>query len=117
MNRLILLGGVLLVTAIMLSGCTATKNIVVDRLREDLQRTSELAEKYGDADVQACALFLSSALAESRALAEEPTNGVLSFSFKSLLQRYAAMAREDEFIHSCSPVATRMLMELGRQIR
>lgn len=108
----------LLLAAALLTGCAAVNKVeekVLDRLSQDLKRTAEMAEKYGDADVANCAKALQTATAGVEELLSEPTDGLFSAAFKAALLRHVGSEAEQIFIAQCSPMAAKMLVELGRR--
>ena len=94
---------------------TKVDNVVLERLAKDMARTVELAEKYNSPEVVQCAKFLQVAIADTRGLSAEPTEGLFSTIFKAAVLRRMGTHFEDAFATECGGVAARMLLELGRR--
>lgn len=82
----------ILALALTLGGCSAVVSKVTEIAGNDLQRTSELAAKYGRPEVKKCADFMLAQVAKLQAadsqlaaLRAEPTAGLFSASLKAAL--------------------------------
>ena len=122
-----------LALTLTLSSCAAISEKVVEIAGNDLQRTSEIAEKYGKPEVKACSDFLlgslrseDSALAQMDALLKEETKGLASAALKAAiladlvasLRDGAARAKfESDFQKNCNAVAGAIMMNILRDAR
>ena len=114
----------------VLAGCSQIVSKVVEVAGNDLQRTSEIAAKYGKPEVKVCSDFLVSAIGRINgdeeslnALLAEDTQGVFSAALKAVLvkehiARLNDPARTDafrkEFDAACKSVAGQMVLNLAR---
>ena len=113
-----------------LISCSAITDKVVAITGNDLQRTSELAAKYGKPEVKQCADFLVASLGKLNAdeesfsaLMAEDTSGLFSAALKAVLvKEYVASlndpAKQDafrkEFDVNCRAVAGQIMMDIVR---
>ena len=79
-------------SALLSAGCSQIATRVVQKVGDDLTRTSELAAKYGRPEVKQCADFMVASINDFRAMNDklaaleaEPTDGVISDVFKKAL--------------------------------
>jgi hypothetical protein len=121
---------VVLSLMLMLPGCVIGQKVlerVEHRVELDLERTGELAAKYGKPEVKKCSDFLlatlrsnDSAKAKLEALLAEPTDGLLSAALKGALvaELGRALAEggkenfEKDFRANCSEVAGSIMLKL-----
>lgn len=115
-----------------LTSCSVSEKIV-EVAGNDLQRTSEMAEKYGKPDVKVCADFLlgslkseDSTLAKIQELMKEDVKGLASAGLKAaLLEEYARSLNdpalrakfEADFRLNCEKVAGAIMMNVLRDAR
>ena len=116
--------------ALVLSGCSAIGGKVLEIAGNDLQRTSELAAKYGKPEVKQCADFLVASVgrlqvdeAALQALLAEDTAGLFSVALKAMLVKdYLASlndpakadAFKKEFDVACRAVAGQIVLNIAR---
>ena len=114
----------------MLSACSAVVGKVTEVAGNDLQRTSEIAAKYGKPEVKTCADFLVASIgklnaedADLQALLAEDTEGIFSAALKAVLvkEHIASLndpARADafrkEFDVACRAVAGTIVLNVAR---
>lgn len=120
-------------TAVMLlifTGCSAVANKVAEIAGNDLQRTSEIAERYGKTEVKVCADFLVAAIGKLnsedgklQALLAENTAGIFSAALKAVLVKESVAALNDpakaeafrkEFDVACKAVAGTIVLNVAR---
>jgi hypothetical protein len=113
-----------------LSACSAVGGKLLEVAGNDLQRTSELAAKYGKPEVKQCADFLVASVGKLnaeegnlQALLAEDTSGLFSAALKAVLvKEYLASlndpARADafrkEFDLNCKAVAGQIVLNIVR---
>ena len=118
------------VALLTLSACSAAVNRVAEVAGNDLQRTSEIAAKYGKPEVKQCADFLVASIgklnAEDSALQEllkEDTEGVFSAALKAVLVKEhiaqlndpaRAEAFRKDFDVACRAVAGTIVLNVAR---
>lgn len=100
-----------------LTGCSAVQGKVAELTSNDLQRTMELAEKYGKPGVASCASFLKAAIDGDAALAKEDTAGLISLAFKLYLLQDSKPVAEEQFKQQCGSVAAGLLIQAGKSLR
>lgn len=121
---------VFLTAALVLSGCSAIGGKVLEIAGNDLQRTSELAAKYGKPEVKQCADFLVASVgrlqadeASLQALLAEDTAGLFSVALKAVLVKdYLASlndpakadAFKKDFDVACRAVAGQIVLNIAR---
>jgi hypothetical protein len=124
--KTIILGLTLSLTA----GCSAVREKVIELAANDLQRTSEIAAKYGKPDVVKCTDFLLASIksedasqASITALLAEETNGIASAALKAAiladmvdsLRTGTAKAKfEADFQANCNAVSGAIMMNVLR---
>ena len=112
------------------SACSQIREQIVTIAGNDLQRTSEIAAKYGKPEVKQCADFLVASIgklnaedADLQALLAEDTEGLFSAALKAVLvkEHIAALndpARADafrkEFDVACRAVAGTIVLNVAR---
>ena len=109
-----------------LASCAVIKQ-VEQVAGNDLQRTSELAAKYGKPEVKQCADFMLTQVAKLQSadsalasLQAEPTNGLFSATLKAALMAEALKSLQDtngpafkaDFKAACSAVAGDVLFNI-----
>lgn len=115
---------------LLLTGCSQITGKITEVVGNDLQRTSELAAKYGKPEVKACADFLVSSVgqinaedASLQALLAEDTNGIFSAALKAVLVKEALASLNDparadkfrqEFDTACKSVAGQIVLNIVR---
>ncbi len=119
----------ILLTVFLFMGCSIPEKII-EVTGNDLQRTSELAGKYGKPEVKQCADFLVASIGKLnneetglQELLKEDTSGVFSSALKSVLVKEAIASLNDparaeafrkEFDVACSAVAGQIVLNLAR---
>lgn len=116
-----------LTLGLMLVGCGQIVTKIETLAGNDLQRTSELAAKYGKPEVKLCSDFMLSQVAKLQAadsslanLQAESTNGLFSAALKAALIADALKSLQDangpqfktEFKAACSGVAGDVLFNI-----
>lgn len=119
--------------ALILTGCSQVNEKVIQVAGNDLQRTSELAEKYGKPEVKVCADFLLGSLKSEDSvqvkiaeLSKEDVKGLASAGLKAAL--LAELVRslndpaqrakfESDFKTNCQAVAGAIMMNILRDAR
>ena len=86
--------------ALALSGCTSARNLFY----RDVTRTMEIAHKYGDEQMKVCAEFIQLQVEWSKAVLDEPTDGLISRAFRDYLATVEAAGQEAAFEEACSSV-------------
>lgn len=135
----------MLAIMVMVSGCSSVEvgdgklgfglvqGRLVNRFTLDLERTSQLAEKYGRTDVKTCSDFLlaslkdeDSAAAKLKSLMAEDTAGLASAALKAALIAEVARSLNDpsqraafekNFNTNCQAVAGSIFMNVLRDAR
>ena len=99
------------VLALALSGCTSARNLFY----RDVIRTTEIAEVYGDPKMQVCALFIRAQVEWSKAVFDEPTDGLISRAFRDYLAMVEAVEQEAAFEAACSEVVGKIAIRSLRR--
>lgn len=121
---------VLALAFLFLTGCSQVVSKVVEVTGNDLQRTSEIAAKYGKPEVKQCADFLVASIsklnsdeANLSALLAEDTSGIFSAALKAVLvKEYIASLNDpsradafrQEFEVNCREVAGQIVLNIAR---
>ena len=100
-----------IVLVFTLSGCTSARNLFY----RDVIRTTEIAEKYGDPKMQVCALFIRAQVEWSKAIFDEPTDGLISRAFRDYLAVVEAVEQEAAFEAACSEVVGKIAIRSLRR--
>lgn len=124
--------GVIFLT-LLLTGCSSVVSKVTEIAGNDLQRTSELAAKYGKPEVKVCADFLlasigseDATLAQLDALLKEDTAGLASAALKAALVAELVRSLNDparqakfeaDFKTNCQAVAGAIMLNVLRDAR
>ena len=116
-----------LMTLFVITSCSQIVTSVNTLAGNDLQRTSELAAKYGKPEVKQCADFMLAQVAKLQAadstltaLQAESTNGLFSTALKAALITEALRSLQDtngpqfkaDFKQACSAVAGDVLFNI-----
>jgi hypothetical protein len=116
-----------LTLSLLLAGCSQIVTKVEQLAGNDLQRTSELAAKYGKPEVKQCADFMLAQVAKLQSadsslanLQAEPTNGLFSAALKAALIADALRTLQSvngpdfkaDFKTACSAVAGDVLFNV-----
>lgn len=117
----------------LLSSCTAATQKIIEVAGNDLQRTGEIAEKYGKPQVKQCTDFLLASLksedgaqASIDALLKEETAGIASSALKAALIAEFARSLNDpakrtqfeaDFRTNCATVAGDIMLNVMRDAR
>ena len=117
----------LVVLLLIMTSCSQAVSKVIEVTGNDLQRTSELATKYGKPEVKQCADFMLAQAAKLQAadtnlvaLQAESTNGLFSAALKFALVAEALKSLQDangpqfkaDFKTACSAVAGDVLFNI-----
>ena len=89
---------------IFFSGCTlfdSARNLFY----RDVTRTMEIAQKHGDPQMKVCAEFIQQQVDWSKAVLDEPTDGLISRAFRDYLAAVEARGQEAAFEDACGAVA------------
>jgi hypothetical protein len=101
---------------VLVSACSIVESKVAGLVSNDLQRTAELASKYGQPSIANCANYLNSAINGHQELAKEDTSGVISYALRSYLHSRLTDGNEEAFKQNCGPFAAGLMLHMGKNI-
>jgi hypothetical protein len=103
----------ILLLALLFSGCGARER-AQDIFYRDVMRTLEIATKYGNEPMAACAGFLMTQIEWSHQVASEETAGIVSRAFVAYLAAVEAKGDEERVEDACAPLVGKIAIKALR---